>query len=142
VPRDPKNETKTAAPLSSPNIPYLCSRDAGNLIPIAETACPRCSLPLASPVEACPDCHDIEWAFDRALSLFQYKEPVSQIIQSFKYDKKRFLIRSLKALMQMQMKKKISVNSAQIVTSVPLSAEKEKERGFNDYEAEAISVCS
>jgi len=115
------------------DVPYLCQNHF-SLLPLnVGPRCPCCQLPFAlSEKENCPDCSQIDWEFKKVVSLFLYEEPLSQILTQFKYDKRRFLIRTFEALLDqhlIQIKKECE--KLDLILPVPLAPVKEKERGFN-----------
>lgn len=95
------------APLRSQDIPYLCSQHRSSL-----------RVEVSQPNE-------------NVTSLLRYENDAAQLIQSFKYEKKRFLIRTFRALLEKEREHLKSRIQADAIVAVPLTPEKEKERGFN-----------
>lgn len=62
--------------------------------------------------------------------VFDYVEPIRGLIHSWKYQNKRYLSRVFADLMQ----EKLSTFSYDVLTFVPMTAEKKKLRGYNQVE--------
>lgn len=130
-------------PLTQEDLPYLCQSHVRSLPLNQGPRCPRCQLPFASNEEKnCLDCGEGDWKLKKVVTLYRYEEPFSQMITLFKYDKKRFLIRTFEALFKEHVLKiKEECGSFDLVLSVPLTLVKEKERGFNQSKLLAVSLA-
>lgn len=95
--------------------------------------CHRCQLPFdVDDEKGCLDCAEMDWAFDRVVALYQYEQPFSKILAQLKYQKKRFLVRTLEVLLQQHLDKiRRECGAVDWIVPVPMDRTKEKERGFN-----------
>lgn len=130
-------------PLTQEDVPYLCQSHVRGLPLNQGPRCPRCQLPFASNEEKnCLDCGEGDWKLKKVVTLYRYEEPFSQTITQFKYDKKRFLIRTFQALFKEHVLNiKEECESFDLVVPVPLTLLKEKERGFNQSKLLAASLA-
>jgi ComF family protein len=107
----------------------LCQPCADSL-PYMAVACPRCALPLASPVpRLCGSCQNQPPAFDAAFALFRYEEPVRHLILSLKFGARYPCARLLGTLMAERLREHPAMPDALI--PVPLHAHRYRKRGFN-----------
>ncbi|RLQ96801.1 ComF family protein [Falsibacillus albus] len=121
----------------------LCEDCKKNLQKIEGGACAICSRPLAaiSPEfireEICLDCHkweeQEEWTgvLDRNTSLFEYNDFLKEYLSRFKYRGDYVLAKGFADLIKRLIKKKIY----DYIVPIPLSPERQYERGFNQSEA-------
>ncbi len=129
-------------PLSTEDIPYLCRRELSQLKKNTFHRCPICALPQSLDQVSCKDCVGIEWFFKKIETLYLYEEPFSSLLIEFKYSKKRFLIRMFEELLKNELEEiKETYHSYDYLTFVPMFAEKEKERGFNQAQLIAEVVA-
>lgn len=70
----------------------LCADCRGSLVPIpAVHRCRVCSLPLISEEDTCTRCRKREYAFDRNLSMFEYRGEVRELLYQYKFRNRRRL---------------------------------------------------
>lgn len=118
----------------------FCPDCASSLSVIKDNKCKHCGRIAYSPVEFCDSCKTQNLDFDRARSLYEYKAPVSTLIQNFKYENKRYLARVLAGeFFNLYKQEEFAPD---IITFVPMHEERLKERGYNQAEllAKELSV--
>lgn len=107
------------------------NRLAYNSMPIC-FSCGR-SLKSFGKTGKCQYCQKADYSFDRNYSLFQYKDPLINIIYNFKYKHilkaKSFLFEHLSEFLEFY--DIIDKHNIGIITSVPLHPSKFRERGYN-----------
>lgn len=108
---------------------YFCSACQEKVKYVGDNKCLHCGRVTPYPVNFCDSCIEKNVFFDRALSVFNYQPPISDLIQKFKYDNKKYLSKyfaeELFALCKAQ---NIDFD---VITFVPMHEERERERGFN-----------
>lgn len=107
--------------------------------------CNKCGYPLKSISarrDSCSKCRNLQYYFDRALSVCEYSGIAKRCIQLFKYKRKLIIGRNLSKIMLGFLKDHFSIDNIDLVTAVPLHKSKMKERGFNQAEilAEFIRI--
>ncbi|MEA1889541.1 MAG: ComF family protein [Pseudomonadota bacterium] len=99
-----------------------------NELPILGTACNTCALPVAT-TGSCGKCQQYPPACEQTEALFLYQEPLSQLVQQFKFSRKLeygYLFSSLMA------KKLLSrPERPDVIIPVPLHSSRLRSRGFN-----------
>lgn len=102
------------APLGESDLPYVCPAHAARLIPQ-------------------------ENGEENLFCLYRYEGDLPPLLQAFKYEKKRFLIRSFNCLLE----KFLRNNPLQpdVAVPVPMHPVKQKERGFNQAQLLAASAA-
>ncbi len=102
-------------------------------IPVAEEACPRCGAPGRSGGEAsarvCGACQTQPPCFDEVIAGSLYRQPVSQLIQAFKFGGKLHLAPILATLLRRQIK--LEGAMPDVIAPVPLHASRMRHRGYN-----------
>lgn len=119
----------------------LCLRCLDSL-PHLDHACPRCALPLTEhtpPHSLCGECLADPPAFDRARVPLRYRQPVNDLVSSFKYHQRlsdgRLVAHLLVRHVQQQ------APDIQLLLPIPLHPERLRERGYNQA-AELARVVS
>lgn len=107
---------------------------------IDDPCCPICHRPDHKGV-----CHDCEqWsathpgAFDKNVAVFRYNEFSKKIVASWKYRGDYVLVRAVKDEIQRKWEKTGFENH--LIVPVPLSEQRETERGFNQSEAIILAL--
>ncbi len=104
-----------------------CRRD----LPRLGSGCARCALPLSGSTEAlCGTCLHRPPAFERCLSLFDYRPPVDHLLLGLKFHSRLELARVLGRLMARWLADVIETRP-DVLIPVPLHAQRLRERGFN-----------
>jgi ComF family protein len=95
--------------------------------------CPRCALPVATPVVACGACLAAPPPFGHAVAALDYAFPWDGLIQRFKFGASPELARPLASLLAdaVQAARPVAQAAPDIVVPVPLSAARLAERGYN-----------
>lgn len=128
------------APLDARRRHLLCGRCWDKIRPPKDPLCPRCGLPLPSPHaltfspdHLCGTCREQKayFSFARAAGLYEEEGVLRKAILLFKYGKKAALGHHLGRLMAEASYGRVEVTSYDCLVPVPLSPEREKERGFN-----------
>lgn len=113
----------------------MCSACSMGLEKIQVPGCPFCHRPEGN--EVCGDC--VKWkesnldALKKNISVFQYNDFSKELVARWKYRGDYVLMDALQQ--EIDQKWKASRLGEWTVVSVPLSKEREKERGFNQSEA-------
>ncbi len=97
-----------------------------------EKICLKCGSPCKTMANFCLHCqkHKRKFAFARAPLIYSGK--VALAIQKFKYEGKKYLAKYFAKIMKLELDKMINNGiSIDIITYVPLSKERQKERGYN-----------
>ena len=108
---------------------YFCPTCEKQFVYILENKCDHCGRLTSKPTLFCDDCTGKNIEFDTARSVFEYQEPISSLIKGFKYDGKRYLgevfaSKMLKVFLS-------NFSSANVLTYVPMTETKLKQRGYN-----------
>lgn len=109
----------------------LCYNCYNNLPFISEHHCIKCSIPLRMTEERliCQQCANTDYYFDRAISVADYEKDVKTLIYRLKYSNHTYLAKTIGYIMADRLKQEGI--KTDIIISVPLYKDKEKERGFN-----------
>jgi len=116
----------------------LCNAATGKHLPLCQpclselpflgTACSSCALPMAT-AGSCGKCQQHRPACDMTLALFLYQEPVSLLVQQFKFSRKLEYSLVFSTLMA---KKLLSLpEQPDMLIPVPLHSSRLRSRGFN-----------
>jgi ComF family protein len=111
---------------------YFCEECLNKITQIDKNICEHCGRLTAYPVKFCDSCIEVNINFDRALSVFDYKEPISFLIQNFKYKNHKYhakyFAEKLYSLYEQE------GLSADVVTLVPMHEDRMEERKYNHAE--------
>ena len=111
---------------------YFCNDCQNGISKISENKCLHCGRATSYPVKYCDSCVEKNINFDRALSVFDYKPPISFLIQNFKYQNKKFHAKYFAEELYSLFKKEGL--SADVFTFVPMHEDRLEERGYNHAE--------
>ena len=100
-----------------------------NKLPRNGHICRKCGVDIKSMSNYCDDCGKNSYAFDEARSYCRYEGAAVKLIHRFKYGGQRYLARPMAYLMKYVLDRQPWKYDA--VTYVPMSAGREKERGYN-----------
>ncbi|MBO5713665.1 MAG: ComF family protein [Clostridia bacterium] len=119
---------------------YFCDDCEKTLPKIKKDRCDHCGRITNYAVNYCNSC--VEWNinFDKARSAFDYVEPINAFIKAFKYDGKKYLAEVFADKL-----KSIYVSeflTSDVIVSVPMTAERLKERGYNHAELLASELSN
>jgi ComF family protein len=104
----------------------VCAACTASLATIG-AGCPVCALPLAQR-GPCGRCLGHPPAFDRTIAAFVYAYPLDRLVQSYKY---RGLLAYADWFANAMLERCDEQPVADVVVAVPLSAGRQRERGFN-----------
>lgn len=107
---------------------FICHRCKSRLSPITDKFCPRCGRRTVAD-GLCLACKDDPPAFDAARAAFDYIPPESTVVKHFKFDNRPYLGKVLAPFLAKTWT--ASGFSADVVTFVPMTAKKERRRGYN-----------
>lgn len=106
----------------------LCAACGGDLPRLPASCCPVCALPTPRG-ETCGACLKSPPHFDATLSCFSYAFPVDQLVQALKYQHRLVVCGYLAdALLELS---PVPPVPADLLLALPLSAQRLRERGFN-----------
>ncbi len=126
-----------------PNFCYLCGEPTSTgrdlctgckmILPWIEDRCFQCGLALGEGSVYCSQCQDSPPKFDRLCALFEYQPPVIQLIIGLKFEKRLAYGRILGELLADHILYKWYKNGVypEAVLPVPLHAQRQRARGFN-----------
>ena len=121
---------------------YFCEDCLNKITQISENKCAHCGRLTVYPVKFCDSCKEVNINFDRALSVFDYKEPISYLIQNFKYKNHKYHAKYFaEMLYSLYEKEGLEVD---VVTFVPMHEDRLEERKYNHAEllaSEFSSLC-
>jgi ComF family protein len=106
--------------------PLVCE-DCDRALPVLETACARCAVPLGS-AGTCGECQQHEPAFDEAIAAFEYRFPVDRLIHRFKYSGDLAVGRWLALRLAERV---ASHDPPDLLVAPPLTDSRLRVRGFN-----------
>lgn len=124
---------------------FLCKKCINKLPFNKSPICIRCgrSLKNQSFQKECYHCKDKNYSFERSYSVFQYKEPIIELIYHLKYKNfkniKFFLLEHLGEFLNFY--DIIEKHNISIISSVPLHQSKLRERGYNQSQIIAQAIA-
>lgn len=119
----------------------LCSLCEKKLRFISFPYCILCGKDLEGGGNICYSCKNRKYNFDFSRSVFEYNDAIASIIKAYKYDKKDYLSEWLGRVMSERFGYYKEFNNIDLVTYIPSTKKKIKERGFDHARliAEAFS---
>ena len=100
--------------------------------------CDRCGRKTFAPVSYCDSCKGKELYFDIARSAYTYEKPINYALMNLKYNNFKYLAKEFaKDLKNIYLK---TFYPCDVITFVPTSKEKIKERGYNQSEMIAVAL--
>ena len=111
-----------------------------NKLPYIKNACERCGGELLEGLEGvCYNCFANNFNFENVRSVFSYDDNIVNLIHKFKYSGRKFLASSIAEYMSLVLTSwNIKVD---LITSVPLHENREKERGYNQSKLLAENIA-
>ncbi len=112
---------------------WLCGPCRAGIVPLAQPACMRCSVPLPAPASLCHRCHLSPPAFSSCCAVGLYLpsvdglNPLAAAIRQLKYGRRRALAGTLGALLS----ERYPYAPAAVLVPVPLHRTRLRSRGFN-----------
>lgn len=122
---------------------YVCAQCLRDVRSVKPPWCNQCGLPFDgefTKTSTCLNCHETEWYFDYARSLFTARGLVRNVIHRFKYNHAHYF----QPLIDIWLKSvsRFPVTSHDWIIPVPLHPLKEREREFNQAEHMANTISS
>ena len=107
--------------------------------------CVRCAKKLPLPDyalgEFCENCKEEQPVFSQVIATLAYEENMREIIHSFKYQKRRYLVKALGKILVSSLEENLYLDKEKMVLSfVPMSSQRFRERGFNQAKELALFV--
>jgi len=93
--------------------------------------CPTCATPMPVAAQCCGACLKNPPPLDQCLAAVAYAYPWSTLIQSFKFHAQPGLVRSFALLLRATPWVEDALEAADLLLPMPLSANRLKERGYN-----------
>ena len=119
---------------ASPGPLDICTECRGEL-PRTSSPCPRCAMPLpAGAPGPCGACQSRPPPFTRCHAAFRYEWPVRELLLRFKGNGELATGRLLSELLGMYLSEAVVALEGFVLTPVPLTRERLRERGFNQAE--------
>ncbi len=117
---------------------YFCQTCQSKIVKIKENKCNHCGRLNTTSVPFCDSCAQKNLSFDKARSVFVYKEPLNYLIQNFKYNNLRYLADYFsEKLAELYLEENFSCD---FITFVPMSDKRLKQREYNQAEILAKKV--
>jgi len=95
------------------------------------TRCPTCAAPMTVAAQRCGACLKSPPPLDQCLAAVAYAYPWSTLIQSYKFHAQTGLVRSFATLLRATPWVERALDEADLLLPMPLSAQRLKERGYN-----------
>lgn len=109
----------------------LCESCNNNIERIAGTLCKTCGDKVIADNDYCDRCKKEKYDFDYNNSFSVYDNVASKIVKRFKYNGKKYYAEYISELM---LENRNYFNNIDLITFVPISDKRKKERGFNQAE--------
>lgn len=107
----------------------LCAECLARITLITSPACTRCGHALPYANAECSDCRHYPFTITSIHSAVWHDGPIREAIHALKYNRRRDVVSSLVGLMQARLEH-LSI-AIDLVVSVPLHPDRERERGYN-----------
>ncbi|MBQ8451884.1 MAG: ComF family protein [Clostridia bacterium] len=109
----------------------MCLNCFNELRKIDGKLCKKCGAHIEGNADVCDECKETSFEFNCNRSCFYYDEVPAKIIKNLKYSGNKFIA---KIVAEMMMTRPEFFDGIDIITFVPLSKKKLRERGFNQSE--------
>jgi len=117
-------------PLKADNTRRVCPECWGKIKMIRPPLCQRCGRAMEREFGTCWSCKGKKFSFDRVWAVGRYDGILKELIHKFKFQDREYLYRPLGELMARYLADTIN-QKIDLVTSVPMSKERLRERGYN-----------
>jgi len=111
---------------------YLCDECKKTLFNI-DYACKKCGEKISKPNLLCDNCKNEKRNFDKNISCFEYSGIAQHMIYKMKYGGEKFVAKVFANYLFLKYSQS-DLPKIDVLTCVPLSAKRYKERGFNQAE--------
>jgi len=125
--------------LKEQNIYDLCEHCKHKITLNNGKTCTICGKPVFGGARVCPICKPTRREFDKALAPTIYCDDNANLIRQFKYHNKRYLAKTFANVMAEEYLK--SSFDIDLVVPVPMFAQRQKERGYNQSQLLAEEFC-
>lgn len=109
----------------------VCENCKKNFDLLNAALCEKCGDLVAEDVKLCDHCKNFEYNFDQNRSYAYYNEVTASVVKGLKYNKKKYFA---KYMAEMMCEIKDYFEGVDIISYVPISNKRRKERGFNQAE--------
>ncbi len=118
---------------------HLCNKCLDN-IQFIKNPCVKCGEDLNSFTKYCNNCKTYKRYFDKVISVSRYEKTAKKLVYKFKYNKDEYIANSILPFL-LDLFYKSDFNKIDVITCVPISKERLKNRGFNQAQilAEKLS---
>lgn len=119
----------------------LCDECRQKFDIIKGNVCLKCGEKLSDDnpnIKFCDSCHDKEYHFDRNFSFSYYTDVSADIVKKFKYGGRKYYAKFIAGMM---LKSPEIFKDVDIITYVPISRKRRRERGFNQAEEMAKELA-
>jgi ComF family protein len=115
---------------------HLCSDCSRELFLVAAPHCRICGYPfhgmLSGPM-ACPHCAELDPVFDAGKTIFLAKGPGRALVHELKYQSGFYILRDIERIIRAA-GEYLNFIAGAVLVPVPLHADKQRERGYNQSE--------
>ena len=118
---------------------HFCEECESNLPKNNDVICNHCGRKVLNAEEYCNSCKGRETYFEKARSVFDYKEPIKGLIYQLKYNGKRYLAQIFASRMAMLYIS--NYYNCDFALAVPMSEQRLKVRKYNQAQLLAESLC-
>ena len=109
----------------------ICASCSNQISWIKAPFCSICSRPLTLNLSKCADCHHEHFYFRKAWAAARYEGKMKELLQAYKFSKRKSLHSFLGEALSKHFSTCMKNERFDFILPVPLPAEREKERGFN-----------
>lgn len=126
----------------------LCPACLASIVPITGPVCECCGRPIVSLVAEqaqtllCHLCRRGAYAFDLARSFATYNDPMQRVILLLKYERVTRLGKWFARPLETVYRLRFGDAAADVIVPVPLHAQRERERGYNQAEVIARPLAN
>lgn len=118
---------------------YFCS-DCAEKMELNTKYCVKCGRSVLNDAGVCSYCYGNRVYFDKARSVYSYKEPVSFLIKSLKFNGKKYLAEIFGEILSPYLIH--DFGDADVITCVPMHQKDLKKRGYNQTELIARKIAN
>ena len=109
----------------------VCQNCVAKVKKISPPFCPACGRTSAAPNKRCGQCHREPFHFERAYAVLYYEGKTRRLLQAFKFRERKRLKKFFTDLLLEFLSNHLDISDFDILVSVPMDAQKENHRGFN-----------
>lgn len=109
----------------------MCNECKDKVERIDGNLCAKCGDKLHFGMMMCEHCKDFDYSFNENRSFAYYENSIANIVKGFKFGHKKYYS---KFIAEMMFEFKTYFDDVDVITFVPISKERKRERGFNQAE--------